>query len=64
MTAVLGTILIPTSLFVISGELIFYSVRTSENTIVNDGIGRSNDGNNYIILQCTSTLPMVVYGVK
>ena len=64
MTAVFGTILIPTSLFVISNELIFYSVRTSENTIVNDGIGRSNDGNNYIILQCTSTLPMVVYGVK
>ena len=64
MTAVFGTILIPTSLFVISNELIFYSVRISENTIVNDGIGRSNDGNNYIILQCTSTLPMVVYGVK
>ena len=64
MTAVYGTILIPTSLFVISGELIFYSVRTSENTILNDGIGRSNDGNNYIILQCTSTIPMVVYGIK
>ena len=64
MTAVFGTILIPTSLFVISNELIFYSVRTSENTIVNDGIGRSNDGNNYIILQCTSTIPMVVYGIK
>lgn len=64
MTAVYGTILIPTSLFVISNELIFYSVRTSENTIVNDGIGRSNDGNNYIILNCISTFPMVVYGVK
>ena len=64
MTAVYGTILIPTSLFVISNELIFYPVRTSENTIVNDGIGRSNDGNNYIILQCTSTIPMVVYGIK
>ena len=64
MTAVYGTILIPTSLFVISNELIFYPVRTSENTIVNDGIVRSNDGNNYIILQCTSTIPMVVYGIK
>ena len=64
MTAVFGTILIPTSLFVMSNELICYSVRASENAIVCDGIGRSNYGNNYIILNCISTLPMVVYGVK
>ena len=62
--AVYGHILIPTSLFLVSGETIYYPVRISQENVKFDAIERNVNGNTYINLVSNSSFPMTVFGIK
>ena len=64
VTAVYGSICIPTAIFLHSNEYICYPVKFYDNSLKWDTIGRNGNSNFYINLYCSSTYPMSVWGIK
>lgn len=64
LTAVYGSINIPVSAFMNSGEAIMYPVRMGDTYVKFDYVGKNGNSNSYINLTCNSTYPMSVWGIK
>lgn len=65
VTAVFGSICIPTAIFLNSNEYICYPVKFGDEPSPKwDTIGRNGNSNYYINLHCGSTYPMSIWGVK